>query len=166
MIDEIANIDDRVWYNLNNKRAIQQELVDQMTKKKPKAKAMTPEQLQLTIKDQENFIEGKQKQIDHLNERLSDTQGALTGATKIAERAQKEAEMYRNERDSLRIDLQRALGYIDRVNEDSAPIDPIIEPARVHQRSRGPQMNGMALMAAGCEQSNYGMNDIRGRNRY
>ncbi len=56
------------------------------------------------------------------------------------ESLQKDIEAFRGENVTLRENLQRCKGYIDRVNEDSEPMEPIIEPAKMHERQRGPML--------------------------
>jgi hypothetical protein len=160
-------MDEHVRYTISNKSVIQQELLDLMKKKPSKVK---PTPMVAVLKTRVESLEGQLNDVTKsrslLREELDDTKGALTRSCKMVESLQKDLESARYETANLRQDMQRALGYIDRVNECEPPIPPVAMPQTYSMPMRGPRLNGVSLHSSGCEQSNFGLNDIRGRSRY
>lgn len=94
-------------------------------------------------------IDGLEVRIKHLETENSDLQGALAGATRMAESLRKDSEGMRKDVEEwrakntmLREQLSRTLGYIDRVVEDDRPPQPAnVIPEQLQIRSRGPNLN-------------------------
>lgn len=105
--------------------------------------------------------DGRQARIEHLETENKDLQGSLTQATRLNESLRKELEGTRLENVALRENMQRALGYIDRVNENDEPLDPVPVPQSFHHRQRGPQLSPIGANYLGADSSDYGMTKQR-----
>lgn len=93
-------------------------------------------------------IETLEARVTRLIEERDSANGALSRCTILVEGRMKDNESLQQENIILRQNLERALGYIDRVNEDSPQQPPVVEAPRIYQRSRGPQLNSLGINSA------------------
>lgn len=152
-----SGVEDKIRRSLNetiNRRI--EEIMGMATKPmKPQVVKATMEGQAATITQMQTRINALEARITNLTEDRDNANGALTNTIKVNEKLEKERDSLRSDNVQLRLDLQRALGYIDRVNEDSEPlaVETTVEKQPLR---RGPQLMGVSLG------SNYAGQDCSG----
>lgn len=157
-------LDKLIRKTLANKRAIAEEIimsgVGRLTALERNSLTAERDELRLKVASLQDEMTAAANtaagRIQHLKTEVEDLKGALDGSTKLVESLRKELSAERSENVDLRENIQRTLGYIDRVNEDSPPATAaIVQPERVETQMRGPRLSPLGRL-------NYASDDFGG----